>query len=421
MHRRRPISTNSRNRLRQNACSANHVGELLACLMKIYFAPDTSDHPNWGCRVMGDWFRNEFARIGHPYRWHTDSQWFYRQHPQLAQLQTIADFRHYANEMKTGRILEDIANVLRQCDLVFLNGENFIRPGTHKGRMLLFIAYVAKTVFNKPCVLSNNSIDLDEPELAEIANEIYPLLDEVQFREARSFALGSAITPPDRARLIPDVAWAVPAAPLADWSALARRPGHFSAWPAKADNFNPTRPYITICASSIFSMPQYESIDIAPTFIRLCQRLNREVAPVVLTVPCVAEQKIMRKVYAALRLPVLGSNLPVRQAIDVIGNAAVHIGGRWHLSIFAATGGTPIIALSANTHKMHSLMQQLQIDDPVFDALQLTDHIDAIVSLAKRHIEAGTSLREKILQRSRELSAQVAGNMDFVRRCAETQ
>ena len=140
-----------------------------------------------------------------------------------------------------------------------------------------------------------------------------------------------------------------------------------------------------------------------------------------LTVPCVAEQKIMRKVYAALRLPVLGSNLPVRQAIDVIGNAAVHIGGRWHLSIFAATGGTPIIALSANTHKMHSLMQQLQIDDPVFDALQLTDHIDAIVSLAKRHIEAGTSLREKILQRSRELSAQVAGNMDFVRRCAETQ
>ncbi len=25
--------------------------------MKIYFAPDTSDHPNWGCRVMGDWFR----------------------------------------------------------------------------------------------------------------------------------------------------------------------------------------------------------------------------------------------------------------------------------------------------------------------------------------------------------------------------
>ena len=23
---------------------------------KILFAPDTSDHPNWGCRFMGDWY-----------------------------------------------------------------------------------------------------------------------------------------------------------------------------------------------------------------------------------------------------------------------------------------------------------------------------------------------------------------------------
>ena len=61
--------------------------------MKIYFAPDTSDHPNWGCRVMGDWFRSEFARAGYPPRWCTGSRWFYRQHPQLPRLRTMADFR----------------------------------------------------------------------------------------------------------------------------------------------------------------------------------------------------------------------------------------------------------------------------------------------------------------------------------------
>ena len=39
--------------------------------MKIYFAPDTSDHPNWGCRVMGACFREAFARLGMPPTWRT--------------------------------------------------------------------------------------------------------------------------------------------------------------------------------------------------------------------------------------------------------------------------------------------------------------------------------------------------------------
>lgn len=387
--------------------------------MKIYFAPDTSDHPNWGCRVMGDWFRSEFARAGYPHTWRTGSRWFYRQDPQLPRLQTLSDFRNYANEVKAGRILADLTAVLRECDLVFLNGENFIRPGAHKGRMLLFLAYLAKTIFHKPCVLSNHSVDFDEADLAEIAGEIYPLLDEVHFQEETSFARGAPLAAPGCSWLIPDVAWAVPAAPLAEWVALARRPGHFSAWPDSAENFDPLHPYITVCASSIFSAPGHQNVDIAPAFVKLCKRLNDEVAPVLLAAPCVAEHKIMRKVHSALRLPLLGANLPVRQAIDVIGNASAHVGGRWHLGIFAATGGTPTVALSANNHKMHSLMRQLQMDDPVFDALQLEQHIDAIVTLAGRHMEAGPPLRERLLRRSRELGAQVEHNMDFVRRRAE--
>lgn len=384
--------------------------------MKIYFAPDTSDHPNWGCRVMGDWFRNEFARAGYPHTWRTGSQWFYRQHPQLPRLQTLDDFRQHAKEIEAGRILSGLASMLRECDLVFLNGENFIRPGAHKGRMLLFIAYLAKAVFNKPCVLANHSLDLDEADLAKIAGEIYPRLDEVRFREETSFARGAPLAAPGHSRLIPDVAWAVPAAPLAEWAALARRPGHFSAWPDSAENFDPLRPYVTVCASSIFSAPGHQDVDIAPAFVKLCKRLNDEVAPVLLTAPCVAEHKIMRKVHSALRLPLLGGNIPVRQAIDVIGNAAVHVGGRWHPGIFAATGGTPTVALSANTHKMHSLMRQLQMDAPVFDALQLEQHVDAIVTRAGRYLEAGAPLRERLLRRSRELGAEVGRNMDFVRR-----
>lgn len=59
-----------------------------------------------------------------------------------------------------------------------------------------------------------------------------------------------------------------------------------------------------------------------------------------LAAPDEPDLKIKRKVQAALSLPLLGIHLPVRQAIDIIANAVVHVGGRWHPGIFAATGGT---------------------------------------------------------------------------------
>ena len=68
--------------------------------------------------------------------------------------------------------------LLAGCDLVFMNGENFIRPGTMKGRRLLMLAYLAKVVFGKPVVLANLSLDLSEPALAELVAQVLPLLDD---------------------------------------------------------------------------------------------------------------------------------------------------------------------------------------------------------------------------------------------------
>lgn len=366
---------------------------------------------------MGAWFRAALTRSGATVTWSTGSRWFLRRHAELPDLSTLADFRRYAGEVQAGRILPRLAAVLRECDLVFLNGENYVRPGTRKGRNLLFLAYLAKTVFHKPCVLSNHTVDLSDPELARIAQELYPLLDEVHFREQTSVEQASGYAAAGRWHLIPDVAWAVPAAPISAWGEMQFRPGQFCAWPDSAENFDPRRPYVTVCASSVFSLPRYKNININvfPAFIELCRRLNATVAPVVLAAPDEPDLRIMRRVQAELKLPLLGLHLPVRQAIDVIGNAAVHVGGRWHPGIFAATGGTPLVALNANNHKVHSLMRQLGMDGPVFNVLRLGEHIDDIVAQAKSHMDAGPALRARILERSRELGAQVNQNMEFVR------
>lgn len=112
----------------------------------------------------------------------------------------------------------------------------------------------------------------------------------------------------------------------------------------------------------------------------------------------------------------LGLNLPVAQGIDVLGNARVHVGGRWHPGIFAATGGTPLVGMGANTHKMATLMQQLHPDEPVFEARSLARHVDAIVSRAKAQVDAGSALRAQVLERAAAMRARVEARQPGFRR-----
>ena len=86
--------------------------------MRVYFAPDTSDHPNWGCRVMGRWFPAALARAGAPAPWRLGSQWFYRRHRALSELDTLGDFHRYAGEVRAGRILPKLAAKLQASRLV---------------------------------------------------------------------------------------------------------------------------------------------------------------------------------------------------------------------------------------------------------------------------------------------------------------
>lgn len=387
--------------------------------MKVFFAPDTSDHPNWGCRAMGAWFPRALARAGATLAGSAGSRWFMRRYEEAPDLQTLDDVQGAAEWVGSGRGMTRLAHLIRSCDMVYLNGENFVRPGTLKGRRLLFVAYLARVTFGKPCVLVNHSVDLSEPALAGIVRALYPLLDEIQFREQRSVDLAAAFAAPGRWRLIPDVAWAMPATPLQHWPPAAFAPGHFCK-PGRAASFNPGRPYVTVCASSIFGLDRFRDVDATPAFVELCRRLNDDVAPVVLAAPDEPDRVIMKRVQKALGYPLLDLPTPFRRAMNVCGNAAVHVGGRWHPGIFAATGGTPLVAFGANTHKMHGLMETLGLAGPVFDAANLSGDIDAIVALAQSHVAAGQALRDRIRQRARELGSQVDAGMDCIRRMASS-
>ena len=394
--------------------------------MKLLYAPDTADHPNWGCRFMGDWYRQALVDLDGVRMRRIGSRWFFADDANVPAPMAWPDLLAIAQAVRDGRSqgLAEVLPLLAGCDLLFMNGENFIRPGTLKGRRLLMLAYLAKVVFGKPVVMANLSLDLSEPALAELVAQVLPLLDEVQVREAVSVEQYRMRVAQARFVEFADVGWTARPAPLNAWGLMARRNGHFNAWPDRSTAFDAGQPYVTLCASSAFVGAGQDGGP-AEAFVALSGRLAEEVAQVVLVAPCEVDAAIMRKVQAATGFPLLGLNLPVAQGIDVLGNARVHVGGRWHPGIFAATGGTPLVAMSANTHKMATLMQQLHPEEPVFDALSLASQVDAVVARAKAQVDAGPAMRAQVLQRAAAMRARVQGNLAFVQQrlaaAADTQ
>lgn len=364
---------------------------------------------------MGDWYRRELGRRGAKPTWKLGSRWFFRLPEGVPEPQSWSDVQRIGEAVRHGRLrLGPITEALAACDLVVMNGENFIRPRVLKGRMLLLFAHLASQVFGKRCILTNLSLDLSDPDLSGIAQRVLPGLAEVHVREEVSQATYAAHVAGPPARLFADPGWTAQPSPLVDWGGLARRDGHFSAWPDVVEGFDPFAPYVTLGASSAFASDTGSLRDAVPAFVELARRLRASGPQVLLVASCEVDAILLRKVAARTGLPLLGLNVPVTQAIDVLGHARLHLGGRWHPGIFATTGGTPLVAFSSNNHKMRTLMGQLQPEEPVFDVCQLGACLDQVLARAGAQLAAGERLREALRSRAAVMASRVTGSLDGV-------
>jgi hypothetical protein len=309
------------------------------------------------------------------------------------------------------RMLERFADV----DVAVIHGDGDIQRNSIVARTLLFLGFLLKERYGKYVVLVNHTADLRHPELRRVAENVYPLLDDVVCRDQDSLLVCSSFC---AARFAADTAFWFEPAPRAAWSSLASRPTYFDVWP-NSGGFDPAKPYLCVDGSSILSTA-WDPPAMGHDFARLIHHLRAAYSgQIVLTASDISEERLFGPLAKQLALPLIGLTTPVQQAVDVLGNADAYIGGRWHPAIFALRGGAPMIPLSAKTFKMRALADMAGLPTEVFDALNLASGASEIGHRLVELLEQGDSLRSRLRAWGATMAGSSWENVGFLRRWDE--
>ncbi len=285
-----------------------------------------------------------------------------------------------------------LLKAIERSDVVIIHGGGCMTGITRIARAELFLSYLIKKHFGKPVAIVNHTADFRHPDLLRMAQKVYPLYEDVVYRDAISEEQYRTLW---HGRHAADSAFLFTPAPLRQWLPVAQRDTYFDVWPDTAC-FNPAEPYICIGGSSIFS---YDSTPhhLIRGFSELISHLRSLYAgQIVLTVSDIIDQRIFRPLANELNLPLVGLTIPVQQAVDIVGNAQAYIGGRWHPGIFALRGGAPVIPFSSKTFKMQSLVQMAGLSQDTFDALKVDEQKETIGRSLMECLEQGEALRSKL-------------------------
>lgn len=301
--------------------------------------------------------------------------------------------------------------VFAAIDVAVVFGDGDIYGNHGLPRTLLFLSFLIKAHFQKPVIMVAHSADFSHPELLEVAEHVYPLLDDVVFRDEIS---KERCRPFCQGRFAADTAfWFAPAARDA-WIAVAGRSTYFDVWPDRA-TFDPSEPYVCVGGSSLFDTADPHAV--AGGYARLIRHLRSVYSgQLVLTASCAVDQPVFHALAQKMELPLVGVATPVQQAADILGHADAYIGGRFHPSVFALRGGAPIVALSAKSFKMEALTRMAGLPVVTFDSLNLAPEADGIGRLLLSHLDEGQALRRRLSSWGREMAENSWDNVSFIKR-----
>ncbi len=318
-------------------------------------------------------------------------------------------------EARTGT-WPSLVGAIRAADVAVIHGDGAMVGNGIIPRTDLFLAYLAKRRLGTPVIIVNHSADFAHPELRRMAENVYPLFDDVVFRDPVSAERCATLC---TGRFAADTAFWFEPAPRQTWAAIARRPTYFDVWPDTA-TFDPSEPYLCLGGSSLHSTA-WRPRAIARDYAALVRKLRSEYdGQIVLTLSGLQELEVFRPLARELDLPLVAPTTPVQQGVDLLGNADAYIGGRWHTAIFALRGGAPVVALSAKQGKMGSLMLAAGLPTTEFDAFALASSSEDITKSLLDHLRAGQDLRRTLRTWADGMAVNCWDNVTYLRNFAST-
>ena len=289
------------------------------------------------------------------------------------------------------------------ADIVVLDGDGDIVFSTPPRRQTLFLLAMIELGIRlgKPVFLVNSMISdcpltgRNEQTVAH-ARRLFAQCRAICLRDPESLEYVQKEMPNAVSSLIPDslFAWSriyaeTESRPPANGNFCLPYPEQEEYW-GKLDF---SKPYVCIGGGALAGTQAEKAIE---RYSRLVDAISQLGYRVYLTENDIPDA-FLKDVARQKGIGVIPVNAPILLCGAVLAHARLFISGRYHPSIFASLGGTPCIFLGSQAHKMGSLSRVLEYENhQQFNAFPTDADIDGILDTARRYLDQGEELRERI-------------------------
>lgn len=285
----------------------------------------------------------------------------------------LCEYDSYCNLAQNGQLEWNYENdKIEWADIIIINSEGAIVKGTEvtgkykvDARYNLFLAYYSKKIYNKKVYIINHTVDPHNRDAIEIINYIYPMLDGVYLRETMSYNNINAETM--AVKFVPDALFAYISNYKTDYSKYG---------------IDISKPYICIGDSSGFSaLGVGVSYDYEVFFDRFITELKKNICEQIIFIDGFrGENNKINKVITNNNMPFVGlQNATYHDLANILRLSMIFISGRWHASILALLGGTPILCWGADSHKTEALYKIIDYPYYFFDINSLPINVDRLI------------------------------------------
>ncbi len=283
----------------------------------------------------------------------------------------------------------DYLAAVQRCDYAFFQGEGTMTGEDFcTGARLLLLPHLMKVIFDVPVISINQTVYSTESAFDPVLQATYRLHDEVFVREPASlqFLHRLGLT---RATLLPDTAFLTQ--PSDDAVADLIEP-------------SPCGRYFCVSGTALFLTHGLSFGGLAVLINHVHQRWN--LIPVMLCSTEVDRRFVgFLERWSGRKFPLhrVALERSHQQVARVLSGAEFLLSGRYHMSILAAVGATPVVMMETNTFKHHGLAELLQCPRPVRDYSEM----DGVCADIQYVMSNRQELSKSLASRTRDILAMI--------------